>query len=167
MPLFRWLLALSETIKKHDTKNLNGNIPFVFESKNVCQRVYLKTTYCPLLVWSRRVTSVEAPGQVQLFAKRAYLNSSSQTTNSANFTCNLFSGLNIWTYCGTEGAKSLTAQDLKNNIKAVSMSSRCLLNYQLTVNINNRIFQINNRSTLYDNTKKLQYIIDIIIHLLP
>lgn len=47
------------------------------------------------------------------------------------------------------------------------MSSRCLLNYQLTVNINNRIFQINNRSTLYDNTKKLQYIIDIIIHLLP
>lgn len=41
------------------------------------------------------MTRVEAPGHVQLLASKAYLSSSSQTTNSANFTCNLFSGRNI------------------------------------------------------------------------
>jgi hypothetical protein len=30
----------------------------------------------------------------------------------ANLTWNLFSGRNIWTYCGHSGAKSLIAQDL-------------------------------------------------------
>lgn len=50
-------------------------------------------TYCPRDVCSSRVTSVLAPGQVQLLASNAYLNSSSQTTCSANFTCSLCSGL--------------------------------------------------------------------------
>lgn len=53
------------------------------------------------------------PGLIQLLASRAYLNSSSQTTCSANLTCNLFSGRKIWTYCGTLGAKSFTAHDLR------------------------------------------------------
>lgn len=39
------------------------------------------------------MTRVLAPGHVQLFANRAYLNSSSHTTCSANLTCNLCSGL--------------------------------------------------------------------------
>lgn len=69
-------------------------------------------TYWPREVCRRRVTRVEAPGHVQLFANKAYLNSSSHTTYSANFTCNLFSGLKICTYCATFGAKSFTAQDL-------------------------------------------------------
>jgi len=122
-----------------------------------CQLDNHAYTYCPRDVWSSRVTSVLAPGQVQLLASRAYLNSSSQTTCSANFTCSLCSGLreaemrngnsagcaigcaafgickcqkkirinrerngpspallthlNICTYCGTFGAKSLTAQE--------------------------------------------------------
>lgn len=54
-----------------------------------------KSAYCPLDVCKIRVTSVEAPGHVQLFASNAYLNSSSQTTCSANFTCSLCSGLKI------------------------------------------------------------------------
>lgn len=65
----------------------------------------------PLDVCKRRVTSVDAPGHVQLLANRAYLNSSSHTTCSANFTWSLFSGRKICTYWGTFGAKSLTAQD--------------------------------------------------------
>lgn len=51
-------------------------------------------THCPLDVCKINVTKVLAPGHVQLFANNAYLNSSSQTTCSANFTCNLCSGLN-------------------------------------------------------------------------
>lgn len=68
-------------------------------------------THCPLDVCSSSVTSVEVPGHVQLLASSAYLNSSSQTTCSANLTCSLFSGRKICTYCGTLGAKSLTAHD--------------------------------------------------------
>lgn len=49
--------------------------------------------YCPRLVCSSNVTRVLAPGQVQLLANNAYLNSSSHTTCSANLTCNLCSGL--------------------------------------------------------------------------
>ena len=64
---------------------------------------------------NKSVTSVDVPGHVQLLANKAYLNSSSQTTCSANLTCNLFSGRNICTYCGTFGAKSFTAHDLLNN----------------------------------------------------
>lgn len=75
--------------------------------------VHYISTYCPRDVCSSSVTSVDAPGHVQLLANNAYLSSSSHTTCSANLTCNLFSGLNICTYCGTHGAKSFTAHDLR------------------------------------------------------
>lgn len=52
-----------------------------------------RSTYCPRDVCNINVTSVLAPGHVQLFANNAYLNSSSHTTCSANLTCNLCSGL--------------------------------------------------------------------------
>lgn len=68
-------------------------------------------TYCPLEVCRSNVTKVEIPGHTQLFASRAYLNSSSHTTCSANFTWTLFSGRNSCTYCGHSGAKSFTAQE--------------------------------------------------------
>lgn len=88
-------------------------------------------TYWPREVCSSSVTSVDVPGHRQLLARRAYLNSSSHTTCSgrattvitqfspsqtkhfnlpANATWILFSGRNIWMYCGTFGAKSRTAQ---------------------------------------------------------
>lgn len=108
MPLFWRLLAFPRMIKR--------NINDAYNAMRSTEK-FSSVTYCPRLVWRRRVTRVEAPGHVQLLAKSAYLNSSSHTTNSANFTCNLFSGLNIWTYCGTSGAKSLTAQDLKGKNK--------------------------------------------------
>lgn len=53
----------------------------------------MNSTYCPRDVCNSNVTNVLAPGQVQLLANKAYLNSSSHTTCSANFTCNLCSGL--------------------------------------------------------------------------
>lgn len=98
-------------------------------------------TYCPLEVCSRRVTKVEAPGHVQLFAKRAYLNSSSHTTCSANFTWSLFSGRKICTYWGTFGAKSFTAHDLlpiieisirHSSLFSVNGKSHCILHDMLS-----------------------------------
>lgn len=68
-------------------------------------------TYWPRDVCRRSVTNVEVPGQVQLLARSAYLNSSSQTTCSANLTWSLFSGRKICTYWGTFGAKSFTAHE--------------------------------------------------------
>lgn len=89
------------------------------------------------------MTNVDVPGHRQLLANNAYLNSSSQTTCSvfvfifsilnekklilaqsnkkkmwfaylpANATWILFSGRNICIYCGTFGAKSRTAHDLR------------------------------------------------------
>lgn len=41
-----------------------------------------KTTYCPRDVCNNNVTNVDVPGQRQLFANNAYLNSSSHTTCS-------------------------------------------------------------------------------------
>lgn len=54
-----------------------------------------KSTHCPRDVCNINVTSVLAPGHVQLLANNAYLNSSSHTTCSANLTCNLCSGLKL------------------------------------------------------------------------
>lgn len=86
-------------------------------SKSIMQR-----SYSPRDVWRSKVMKVEIPGQMQLLARRAYLNSSSHTTNSekaladikanggnsncipACFTCILFSGRNICTYCLHKGA---------------------------------------------------------------
>lgn len=53
-------------------------------------RIY---TYCPRDVCNNSVTRVLAPGHVQLLANKAYLNSSSHTTCSANLTWSLCSGL--------------------------------------------------------------------------
>ncbi len=61
----------------------------------------------------RRVTNVDIPGHRQLFASKAYFNSSSQTICSTNFTCIRFSGLKRATYCGVHGAKSLIAHERK------------------------------------------------------
>lgn len=87
MPFFLGLLSLP---KKFEVKH------YIIWA--LCLMIGVRKSFYtdwPRLVCSRRVTSVEAPGQVQLFASSAYLNSSSHTTNSANFTCNLFSGRKI------------------------------------------------------------------------
>lgn len=47
-----------------------------------CSNWIVYDTYTPLEVWINRVTKVEVPGQRQLLASKAYLNSSSQTTYS-------------------------------------------------------------------------------------
>lgn len=129
-PSLKWFQVLRWTIQKNTFICFNSPL----------------FTYCPRLVCRSKVTRVEAPGQVQLFANNAYLNSSSQTTNSANFTCNLFSGLNIWTYCGTAGAKSFTAHDLVLKI--------FLLNKSLSIVMHSyKFFGINLYATLVVNKR--------------
>lgn len=68
-------------------------------------------THSPREVCINKVINVDIPGQIQLFARRAYLNSSSQIRTSACSMCILVSARNICTYCFTFGAKSLMAQD--------------------------------------------------------
>lgn len=115
MPFFLWLLAFS--IRHKQNKQTNKSIKTIEEKQifrkqkiwNACIQMKKKKMewkpkwtcvefpYCPLDVCKIRVTSVLAPGHVQLFASNAYLNSSSHTTCSANFTCSLCSGLaTVW-----------------------------------------------------------------------
>lgn len=94
VPLLRRLLTFPA--KLADQQKTGKRLEF--QSRNCPTNTHLTATkiddtYWPLDVCSRSVTSVLAPGHVQLFANNAYLNSSSQTTCSANFTCSLFSGL--------------------------------------------------------------------------
>lgn len=98
MPFFGRLLTFPMSQMKQ--LNLVGidiifmSVPFQGQEENLdLFSSNFVTTHCPLDVCKINVTNVLAPGHVQLFANNAYLNSSSQTTCSANFTCNLCSGL--------------------------------------------------------------------------
>jgi hypothetical protein len=101
VPLFLRLLSLPveepvfNSMQNQTTKSNDASMNCIRPLVSMCDLVGFYNTHWPRDVCSNRVTKVEAPGQVQLFAKRAYLNSSSQTTYSANFTCSLFSGLKI------------------------------------------------------------------------
>lgn len=86
MPFLGWLLtfSISNTIKR---------MHYMTFCKRKISEKKKPNTYWPLDVCRINVTNVLAPGHVQLFANNAYLNSSSHTTCSANFTWSLCSGL--------------------------------------------------------------------------
>lgn len=100
MPFFRRLLTfpMSQMIENNqvryfDYRYWHSVVCMSEGSFLLCYISLAHDTHCPLDVCKINVTNVDAPGHVQLFANNAYLNSSSQTTCSANFTCNLCSGL--------------------------------------------------------------------------
>lgn len=71
-----------QTCRQQISKIQENLLYFFANQKRLMRRQ--RYTYAPRDVWSNSVTSVETPGQRQLLASNAYLNSSSQTTNSIN-----------------------------------------------------------------------------------